>query len=240
MRERDEELGSQEAARAGADSARVVVVDFAAPELAGDLSDEPMVMTFPHLLVRELVAFLALSLFLVLVSLFFDAPLDAIADPTRTPNPAKAPWYFLGLQELLHYYPPVVAGVLLPGLLIIALAVIPYFQVNVERPSLWESAPLRRLGLLWLAISALSTVFCFASALPVWSIVVPLWMVGVAMSTGALPWRGGRVALWLRTRSLPFWIFLWFLVSATTLTATGFFFRGPGWAFTIPWRDGIY
>ena len=69
---------------------------------------------------------------LVLFSLLFSAPLEGIADPTHTPNPAKAPWYFLGLQELLHYFPPVVAGVLVPSLLIIALIVIPYFNINIE------------------------------------------------------------------------------------------------------------
>ena len=56
----------------------------------------------------------------------------------QTPNPAKAPWYFLGLQELLHYFPPVVAGVLIPDLVVIvALIVIPYFNINVEAEGVW-------------------------------------------------------------------------------------------------------
>ncbi|HEX7479462.1 MAG TPA: hypothetical protein VF331_16785 [Polyangiales bacterium] len=236
-----EDPNAAQPARTLGDHARVVVVvDDAESDFADDLADEPMVMTFPHLLVRELVAFLALSVFLVLVSLLFDAPLGPIADPSRTPNPAKAPWYFLGLQELLQYYPPVVAGVLLPALLVIALAVIPYFRVNVERPALWDSAPLPRLGLLWLAIAALSGLFCFTGARPVWALVIPLWIVGVSMSAGALPWLRGTAASWLRTRSLPFWIFVWFLLSAATLTAIGCFFRGPSWSLTLPWRDGIY
>src|SRR6516225_5525589 len=100
---------------------------------AVDASDEDQVMTFPHLVLREAIAFLGLSLVLVTLSLVADAPLEELADPTRTPNPAKAPWYFLGLQELLHYYPPVISGVLLPGLLIVALAVIPYARINLER-----------------------------------------------------------------------------------------------------------
>ena len=104
-----------------------------------DVSDEPMVMTFPHLVVRELIAFLVLSILLVALALWFDAPLEEIANPDKTPNPAKAPWYFLGLQELLHYYPPIVSGVVLPGLLVVALAVIPYFTINLERPPMWPS-----------------------------------------------------------------------------------------------------
>ena len=51
----------------------------------------------------------------------WDAPLEELANPLQTPNPAKAPWYFLGLQELLHYFPPVVAGVLIPALVVLAL-----------------------------------------------------------------------------------------------------------------------
>ncbi len=199
---------------------------------------EPMVMTFPHLLLRELVAFLALAVLLVVVSLVFNAPLESIADPSRTPNPAKAPWFFLGVQEMLRYYPPVVAGVLLPMLWLVALAVIPYFRVNVERTPLWNETPLRRLAVLWLAVGLLSGVFCIGTD-PVWSIIVPLWVVGATMSVGALP-RTGKFGAWLRTRSLAYWIFVWFLLSAITLTTVGALFRGPSWHFTLPWRDGIF
>ena len=103
---------------------------------------EVMVSTWPHLLARELVAFLAITLVLVLVSIAFDAPLEAIANPNLTPNPAKAPWYFLGLQELLHYYSPFVSGVLLPALVIVALAAVPYFDLNLVRSRLWSGSEL--------------------------------------------------------------------------------------------------
>ena len=65
---------------------------------AVDLHADDLVMTFPHLLVRELIAIVAASLVIVAVSLLFDAPLEELANPARTPNPSKAPWYFLGLQ----------------------------------------------------------------------------------------------------------------------------------------------
>jgi hypothetical protein len=55
----------------------------------------------------------------------------------QTPNPAKAPWYFLGLQELLHYFPPVVGGVLIPTMVVLALIVIPYFGINIANEPLW-------------------------------------------------------------------------------------------------------
>ena len=78
------------------------------------VTQEDQVQTFPEVLFRAALAIELLAIALVLFSLFFNAPLEGIADPTHTPNPAKAPWYFLGLQELLHYFPPVVAGVLVP------------------------------------------------------------------------------------------------------------------------------
>ncbi len=206
-----------------------------------DVSDEPMVMTFPHLVVRELVAFLVLSILLVAVALWFDAPLEEIANPDKTPNPAKAPWYFLGLQELLHYYPPIVSGVVMPGLLIVALAVIPYFRINLERPPMWTRRRHRELVVLWVAVAGLSLLFGTTGSHPVWPIIGPLWIVALLMTWGALSAGAARgVRRWLASRSIPFWIFSWFLLSALALTLIGIFFRGPGWSFTLPWRDGIY
>ena len=86
--------------------------------------DEELVMTFPYAVAMEIICFEIVTIVIVLLSLLFDAPLEEIANPTLTPNPAKAPWYFLGLQELLHYFPPVVAGVILPTLVVISLIVI--------------------------------------------------------------------------------------------------------------------
>ena len=101
------------------------------------VKDEDRVMTYPEVFFRAAVAIEVLAIALVVTSLLWDAPLEGLADPMHTPNPAKAPWYFLGLQELLHYFPPVVAGVLIPGLVVMALIVIPYFNINVEAEGLW-------------------------------------------------------------------------------------------------------
>jgi quinol-cytochrome oxidoreductase complex cytochrome b subunit len=230
-------------AGAGADAravpVRVVVVqgDERPPV---DASDEPMVMTMPHLIVRELIAFLAISLFLVVVSLVANAPLEEIADTTRTPNPAKAPWYFLGLQELLHSYPPLVSGVLMPGLLIVALVVVPYMRINLERVPFAVGRHPRRLLVLWIVIAALVLLSYFTGAQPVWPFIGTLLFVGGCMSVGITSRSRRRAVEWLRSRSLAFWIFTWFLLTATTLTIIGVFFRGPGWSFTLPWREGMY
>src|SRR3989441_13355492 len=98
----------------------------------------PQLMAYPHLLIREAIAFQVLVIAMVIAALFWDAPLEQLANPLLTPNPAKAPWYFLGLQELLHYFPPFVAGILIPTLVVIALVIIPYFNVNVEGEAIWS------------------------------------------------------------------------------------------------------
>lgn len=91
---------------------------------------EPKLHTWPYLLRIELIAALVVMLVLIVWSIVLDAPLEQLADPTRTPNPSKAPWYFLGLQELLVYFDPWIAGVALPLLIILGLCLIPYLDVN--------------------------------------------------------------------------------------------------------------
>jgi hypothetical protein len=207
---------------------------------AVDDTGEPIVMTMPHLLVRELLALLVFSLGLVLLAIFFDAPLEEIANPLKTPNPAKAPWYFLGLQELLHYYPPIVSGVLMPTLVILALVVIPYFDVNLARRPLSEARPVRVLVPLWTAVAGLSALLLLTASHPLWPVLIPLWLIAALMTVPEV-WRRPRgVVGWLGTRSLAFWIFTWFLLATTALTVIGVLVRGPGWAYTLPWRDGIY
>ncbi len=94
---------------------------------------EDSVFVWPHLLVREFFAAAMVMVMVTLLSLAIDAPLQGPADPNTTPNPAKAPWYFLGLQELLHYFQPNSAGVMIPGLTLAALAVLPYVDRNPSR-----------------------------------------------------------------------------------------------------------
>src|ERR1700741_5093092 len=113
---------------------------------------EDQVQTFPEVLFRGAVAIQLLAIALVVMALAFNAPLEGLADPSHTPNPAKAPWYFLGLQEMLHYFPPVVAGVLVPTLVIIALVVIPYFNINVEAEGLFLKDRQKRLRIFYAVV----------------------------------------------------------------------------------------
>lgn len=145
-----------------------------------DVRKEPVdkVHVWPHLLVVEFVSALIMTAFLLVFSTFVNAPLQPLANVNRTPNPSKAPWYFLGLQELLTMFHPMIAGVTIPGLGIIGLILAPYTDRN---PS---NKPEDR-----------------------------------------------KFAISLMTVFLMFW---------AVLVIIGVFFRGPGFNFTFPWREGLY
>ncbi len=136
------------------------------------------VHTWPHLLAAEFVAALACTAFTFVFSIFVNAPLLRYANINQTPNPSKAPWYFLGLQELLTMFHPMIAGVTFPGVGIIVMILAPYIDKN---PS---NKPEDR-----------------------------------------------KFATSLMTVHLMFW---------AVLVIIGSFFRGPGFNFTLPWRDGIF
>lgn len=88
------------------------------------------VLVWPDLVYTELVCLILCSVFLIVWAIVLKAPLEPPANPTNIPNPSKAPWYFLGLQELLVYFDPWIAGVLLPGLIIVGLIALPYIDKN--------------------------------------------------------------------------------------------------------------
>jgi menaquinol-cytochrome c reductase cytochrome b/c subunit len=98
------------------------------------------VMTWPHLLSIEFLAAGVMSIFVLLLGLFINAPLEELANPLVTPVVAKAPWYFLGLQELLAYFHPTVAGVLVPTVVLGGAALIPF----VDRGNILATRPSER------------------------------------------------------------------------------------------------
>jgi hypothetical protein len=145
-----------------------------------DVKSEPVdkVHTWPHLLAVEFVAALACTAFLFVFSWVVNAPLLQAANFNQTPNPAKAPWYFLGLQELLTMFHPMIAGVTLPTIGLIALMFSPYLDKTIS------NKPEDRKFM-----TSMFTIFLM------------MWAVLVIVSS---------------------------------------FFRGPGYNFTFPWRDGIF
>jgi hypothetical protein len=88
------------------------------------------VNVWPHLLIEEFVAMFIMLAGLTFFSAFINAPLRELANPNLTPNPSKAPWYFLGLQELLRYFHPMVAGITIPTFILVGLAAVPFVDRN--------------------------------------------------------------------------------------------------------------
>ncbi len=113
---------------------------------------------WPHLLIEEFIALLVMSAGLVIFSTFVNAPLRELANPNLTPNPSKAPWYFLSLQELLRYFHPLVAGVTIPFIIILTgLAVVPFIDRN----------PSVRPGDRKVAITLFTMMFMFGATLTI-------------------------------------------------------------------------
>ncbi|MFZ5817015.1 MAG: menaquinol-cytochrome C reductase [Bacillota bacterium] len=100
---------------------------------------EEMVYTWPYLVSIEAIMAVAMILALSFMSVFVDAPLLDLANPDKTPNPAKAPWYFLGLQELLLHMDPALAGVIVPTAALVLLGMIPYIDRDRRGTGIWFS-----------------------------------------------------------------------------------------------------
>ena len=154
-----------------------VVKARAIQQVKADPTDK--VNTWPHLMIAEFTALLAMTGFVILLSVILQAPLLEQANFNATPNPSKAPWYFLGLQELLSYFDPQIAGVTVPTIIgLIGFMMIPYIDRN---PSTKPS-----------------------------------------------------------DRKFAIMLYTIFLTGSATLTIIGVLFRGEGFNFAYPWRDGIF
>jgi Cytochrome b(C-terminal)/b6/petD len=195
----------------------------------------PRLMSYPHVILRETIAFQLLMIVLVVSSLLWDAPLEQLANPLMTPNPAKAPWYFLGLQELLHYFPPFVAGIMIPTLVVVGLIVIPYFDINIQGEPFWAGNRSRRLGIV---LSILAVVVTILVVFDAWTVLVPTLIMGALLMVSYFQQPGEKsVGEYLRTRPVSWWVMTWFISVAVVLTLVGTFFRGPGWSWVWPWRS---
>ena len=203
------------------------------PAVKAQTDDE--VMAYPEVFLRVTVAIEFLAMVLVGASLVWNAPLEQFADPLHTPNPAKAPWYFLGLQEVLHYFPPVIAGVLIPMLVIMALVAMPYFKINSQTEGLWSRDRAHRLRIFGTVVAVLCVFLAAFQVYPL--LIVTLLIAGFMLYAvrGAVSTASGWER-WLAAKPLSFWMMTWFLAQLAVLTIIGIFFRGPGWSWVWPWR----
>jgi len=188
-------------------------------------------------LVEAGAAALVLAAFVVL-ALLIDAPLLGVADPEVTPDPSKAPWYFVGLQELLHYYPPVIAGAAAPALAVAFLLALPYMRRGRVWPDGLPSR--RRLVQLLAGLAGLLAVMSIPADHPPWVLLLPtLTLALLVLAPGASPRRGPALA-WLARRTWIECFAAWLAAVALSTTLVGALFRGPGWIWIWPWIDGMY
>ena len=140
---------------------------------------DDMVFTWPHLLIRELILLVVVVALLLVAAFMFNAPLEEIANPAHPPNPAKAPWYFLGLQELVSYS-AVIGGVVVPGLIVVGLALVPFLDRKRVGIGIWfakERALANGLFLTFLIVMAILIIIGMFFRGPNWGFVIP-WEAG--------------------------------------------------------------
>jgi quinol-cytochrome oxidoreductase complex cytochrome b subunit len=134
--------------------------------------EQDLVMVWPHLIVRHAVVAIGTLLLVLVLALLFDAPLREIANPTETPNPEKAPWYFAALQELLSWFHPMVAGVLVPTAIVFGMLALPYIDRNPRLGPRFRKVAVMTFT-VFLLVWILLTLIGFAFRGPNWGWVWP-------------------------------------------------------------------
>jgi quinol-cytochrome oxidoreductase complex cytochrome b subunit len=218
------------------------------PPPAGDGKNRQRVerlTTIPYLVRIELTAALVLIAGLVLWSMFVPAPLEELANPAHPPNPAKAAWYFMGLQELLLHMHPL-AALLLPGIVLLAIAAIPYWDKEESDIGVYFRSSVGAMLALSGAFFALALVPLLVLVDEYW-IDLPTWLPTwpTIISNGLLPLIltfAGLTAIYAVMRKgakashseALVGLFTFVVVGFIILTIVGVFFRGPNMALVIP------
>jgi len=211
-------------------------------------TDNKLVTTLPNLVLREFVVTLILIAVILLVAIFFDAPLLDKANPAFSPNPAKAPWYFEGLQELMLHFHPLFAAIIIPMLVIVTLIFIPYFQYDSKVSGVWF---LSDKGKLTSKISALVGLV----VTPILILLDEYFMdvstkfesLPPVISNGLIPFLIVLILLvgFYQLIKRKFEtnkaetiqaLFVLILVIFIMLTLTSIIFRGEGMALALPWN----
>jgi len=205
------------------------------------------VFAFPLVLLWEIVLLLGVTLFIFLFSLLKQAPLETIANPLVTTDPAKAPWYFIGLQELLEHMHPLVAGVLIPASLVLFLIALPYIDHSREGAGVWFTSPQGKRIVGWTALYTLVVMPLYILLDNAFSLrellrnVVPLWVaqgllpvliIAVLVALPVVVLRRGKPTV----REMMLALFTVMFVAAVIFTLSGFLFRGPGFKMYLPWQ----
>jgi len=206
------------------------------------------VPAIPNLLLREVVVALVLLACILVFSMLFDAPLGSKANPGLSPNPTKAPWYFMGIQEMLLHFHPLFALFVIPALMLMGLLALPYIDYELNTAGVWFAstrgrgmaliaglAALIGTPLAVLAEEYLIDVTARMPAIPTWITngLVPLVVLLVAMAAFYVLMKRKYGAA--NTEAVQM-LFVLLLVAFLILTATGIWFRGTGMKLVWPWN----
>jgi quinol-cytochrome oxidoreductase complex cytochrome b subunit len=208
------------------------------------------VPAIPNLLMREVVVALVTLAFMLVFSMFLDAPLGSKANPGLSPNPTKAPWYFMGIQEMLLHFHPIFALFIIPSLMLVALVALPYIDYKLNTAGVWFASTRGRIMALVAGVAALTgTPF---------AVLADEYLIEVAVRLPTLPtwFTNGLVPLALLVAALAAFyvlvkrkyaasnteavqtLFVLLLVAFLVLTVTGIWFRGEGMKLVWPWNTG--
>jgi quinol-cytochrome oxidoreductase complex cytochrome b subunit len=210
--------------------------------------DEPLIDTYPNLVAREFVVALVLLAFLLVISAVFDAPLRERANPYFSPNPAKAPWYFMGLQELLIHFHPVFVVVVFPLTILAGSVWLPFLKLTDTHSGIWFiSDKGKKAGKYAVAAGIIFTVvfILVSELLPDPETLLP--SVPSFILTGFVPFIivAGSLYIFLKYIRKKYSInraeyiqtlIILLVVSYAALSLVGILFRGEGMKLMWPWQ----
>ena len=216
------------------------------PRKINEKADKERVTTIPHLVSIEFTFALVWIAILLLWATFVNAPLEEAANPALSPNPAKAAWYFMGLQELLMHFHPVFGAIIIPGMGLTGLLLMPYLDRDMDTVGIWFRSENGRWLTLISANLGVISAFAFVLIDEYW-LDLPGWLPFLPsyISNGWVPLAGLLLVLIGYYELLKAFkasscearqsVFTLLLFGFFTLTIIGIFFRGEGMAFIIPW-----
>jgi len=204
--------------------------------------------TIPNLVQKELIFAVVWIAIILIFAMLVSAPLEGIANPDISPNPAKAPWYFMGLQELLLHFHPLVGAIILPGLAVAGIILLPFVDINPKNVGVYfRSRRGRALTLFASGVAILATPawVLFDEYLLNWTAWLATWPS--LISNGLIPLAVIALPLillddWVKksfqadTEERVLFIAAFMFTAFVVLTIVGIFFRGPGMALFLPWN----
>lgn len=214
-------------------------------------AEEPLniekVTTIPYLVRKELIYTLGWLAAILAFAFLVPAPLEGIADPNVSPNPAKAPWYFMGLQELLLHFHPVVAALVIPTIILLAIFLLPFYDINQRSVGVYFRSHRGRALAALASGSAiiLTPIWVLVDEFIIdWSALFPGW--DSLISNGVIPLLAILVPFILIDQIIKqlfkadneervIFLFTFIFIAFIILTLIGVFFRGPGMALYFPW-----